>query len=319
MIAAVGVLISVIFALILASIVTTPISKLSGTVAEIAKGDFKKRSKVKSKDEVGDLADSVNRMARDLEKATEAKIYQERVKKELEIAGEIQKNILPDKLLEISGIDVAAELIPATEVGGDVYDVMQDAKGDSYFYVGDVTGHGVPAGLLSALTNAVLTSTIDKGKLEEIMYNLNRVLRMKTPGNLFLTLLLMKFSKTALEYISAGHEQVIHFSAKDKKVSLEEAGGIALAMVDDVKGKFVSKKLKLAKGDVVLMYTDGIPEAWKNSKEQYGMDKLKATLEKVGHLKSANEIKTAILDDVKSFMGKYEQKDDITLIVLKKS
>jgi HAMP domain-containing protein len=211
MIAAIGFLVSVVFALLLAGLVTTPISKLSVTVGEIAKGEFNKRSKVKSKDEVGDLAQSVNKMARDLEKATEAKIYQERVKKELEIAGEIQKNILPKELPTIKGVEVSAQLIPATEVGGDVYDVLQDKKGDSYFYVGDVTGHGVPAGLLSALTNAILTSTINDGKLEDIMDNLNRVLRMKTPGNLFLTLILMKLVSSDLQYVSAGHEQVIHY------------------------------------------------------------------------------------------------------------
>ncbi|HJN84791.1 MAG TPA: SpoIIE family protein phosphatase, partial [Patescibacteria group bacterium] len=236
-IGAIGIFLSLLFGFMLASRVTKPLASLTDVVKVIAKGNFKKRAEIHSKDEVGQLAESVNKMAVDLEKATEARIYQERVAKELEIAGNIQKELLPKELPEIDGLDIAGELIPATEVGGDVYDIIQDSKGLSYFYVGDATGHGVPAGILSAITNAIITSTIDTGDVNKILINLNRVLRKKTAKNLFLTLLLMQYAGDGvLKYANAGHEKAVHFKAAEGTAVALESKGIALSMVDEMEG-----------------------------------------------------------------------------------
>ena len=98
-----------------------------------------------------------------------------------------------------------------------------------------------------------------------------------------------------IEFASAGHEQVIKYSAKSGEVEIQQAGGIALAMVDDVAEKLSVESMKLEKNDVAILYTDGIPEAWKNSKEQYGAERLHKALGQFGKLKSADEIKKAII------------------------
>jgi sigma-B regulation protein RsbU (phosphoserine phosphatase) len=309
---------SIFIGYILSVIVTNPIRKLTEVVKQIALGDFSKRAEVKSEDEVGLLADSVNHMAEDLEKSTEARIYQEKTKKELEIAAKIQKELLPTTLPNIKDLDLAAEVIPATEIGGDVYDVLIDKHNKAYFYVGDVTGHGVPAGLISSVTNAIITSTVDLADPIEIVANLNHVLKDKSAGNLFLTLLFARYFNNQIEYISAGHEKVIFYSAETNTTSYLEPGGIALGLFEEVGDKLELRRIDFKPGDVFLVYTDGIPEAWQSNTLQYGDEKLLSVADKIiKHSKSAQEIKDLLLQDVKNFMGTYEQKDDITVVVVR--
>lgn len=318
-IAAIGIFISLVLGLFMAGIVTGPIKKLTEVVGDIAKGDFAKRVDIKSKDEVGLLADSVNKMATDLEAATEARIFEERVKKELEIAANIQQELLPKELPQIAGIQIAGQIWPATEVGGDVYDVITDDKGNTYMYVGDVTGHGVPAGIISAIANATIVSTITDGDVIGTVTSVNHVLRTKTAKNLFLTLLLLKYdAKGTVSYVNAGHEQVLHYKASSQVAEITNPGGIALGLFDDVADKLTEDTVAMQLGDVLVIYSDGIPEAWANEKDQFGMERFQQALIKAAS-GSAEQIKESIYQEVKTFMGTYEQKDDITLLVIKKS
>jgi serine phosphatase RsbU (regulator of sigma subunit) len=315
-----SILASIFIGYILSAIVTKPIRKLTDVVELIAKGDFSKRADIKSNDEVGILADSVNHMAEDLEKATEAKIYQEKTKKELEIAAKIQKELLPTVIPTIEGLDIAAEVIPATEIGGDVYDILLDKEQIPYFYVGDVTGHGVPAGLLSSVTNAIITSTVDLADPIKIVDNLNHTLKQKSAGNLFITLLLARYANSCIEYVSAGHEKSLFYNASTKKAEYLKPGGIALGLFDNIADKLEQQTVCLNQNDLFILYTDGIPEAWRSETEQYGEEKLLALTEQaVTNYSTAQEIKDFMLSEVKNFMGDYEQQDDITLIIIKKT
>lgn len=313
--------ISIVVAYILSLIVTKPIIKLNTTVKEIASGNFDKRVSIKSKDEVGELAGSVNQMAEDLTKAVEAKIYKSRVEKELELAKTIQENLLPKSIPDIIGLDIAGTVIPATEIGGDVYDTLVDDKGNLLTYVGDVTGHGVPAGILSAISNSIVVS-LQNSTLLDIATNLNIILKTKATPNMFITAAFAKYEPTnpnKLSYLSAGHEQLIHYKASTGKAQMLPSGGIALGMFPDV-----SKLLKpqevadFQSGDTIILYSDGIPEAWKNETETFGFDKLVESLEANAEKKTAEEIKQSILNDIQNFTKGYEQKDDITLLVLKR-
>lgn len=316
----ISILASIIIGYVLSIIVTTPIRKLTEIVKQIAQGDFSKRAIIKSDDEVGLLADSVNHMAEDLEKSTEARIYQEKTKKELEIAAKIQRELLPSVLPKIKGLDLAAEVIPATEIGGDVYDVLLDKSNVPFFYVGDVTGHGVPAGLISSVTNAIITSTVDLADPLEIVVNLNKVLKDKSAGNLFLTLLFARFHNGHIDYISAGHEKVIFFSAKQNKTYFLEPGGIALGLFADVSDKLKLDSIKFNTGDAFIIYTDGIPEAWQTDTLAYGDEKLLQVADSaIKNSTNAEETKKIILDDVNKFMGDYPQKDDITILIIRKT
>jgi len=316
-----GILIGLMAGYYFASRISTPIVKLNEAVVTIAKGNFDKRVDVKSKDEVGKLAQSFNQMAADLQASTKALIYKERVAKELELAAKIQKELLPTSTPKVQGLDIAAGLVPAAEIGGDCFDFIYPNEDVLLSYIGDVTGHGVPSGLVVAVANAVVYSFAHEENIVDILVKANKILKEKTGPNMFLTMLLTKWDikNQKFSYVVAGHDPVILYKAKEKKVYQLKEGGMALGMVADLSKLLKSEDVELEEGDMVVIYTDGIPEAWANDKENYGLGRLKRAVSEFSSLKSAEDIKNAILKDVKSFMGDYEQKDDITLMVFKRT
>ena len=303
----------------LSSQLTRPISKLVKGASKIAKGDFKARVEINTRDEMKFLGNAFNQMARDLEVSMDAKLYKERVTHELELAKDIQKQILPDMVPEVDGLDIAAGIIPAAEIGGDVYDFIPQ-KEKLLMYLGDVTGHGVSAGIVSSIANALFYGYAGNEDLEKIMDGVNRVMKAKTMSNMFMTLCLTQWDsiKKKFTYVSAGHEQIIHYKSSENSVELAPAGGVALGMVKDITQNISVDEIDMQEGDFVVIYSDGIPEAWKNDDEKYGMDRFKSAVQKFGDLDSALAIKKAILADVKQFSGDHEQMDDITLIVAKR-
>lgn len=317
-----GVLIGLAFAYFFAGRITNPIQKLTESALIIGKGDFKHRVTVKGKDEVGVLGETFNKMAQDLEISTKAMIEKERLSKELEVAAKIQKEILPEKLPQIPGLDIAADLKPATEIGGDLYDVMKVA--DQYLmYIADVTGHGVPSGIVASIANALLYSYAPEKSMSDILIAANRVLKEKTAKNMLVTLLMLKYAGTddgTVSYISAGHPEMVHYSFKEKKVFIEQGGGVALGMLPDISKNVQEKSLRLERGDCLVLYSDGITEALaENGKEMYGINRLKRAVNEYAELPEAEAVQKAILAEVELFIGKGVQSDDITILVIKRT
>lgn len=318
--AAFGVLIGLLLALGMSAQLTRPIRKLVVAVGEIAKGNFKTRVEVKTRDELNFLGRAVNKMAGELEESMEAKLYKERVAHELELATKIQDQIIPDTIPETPGLKIAAGLIPAGEIGGDMYDFLQTSDDKLLMYLGDVTGHGVPAGIVSSVASALFYGYSLEPDLQKIMIDVNRVLKAKTMPNMFMTLCLMQWDSTAQKFtfVNAGHEQIIKYKAQERVAELQPAGGIALGMLEKIDHLLTVQEVPMEVGDFIVIYSDGIPEAFNEEREQYGMQRLQKRIATLGELESAAAIKEAILADVKQFMDGAEQADDITLIVIKR-
>ena len=327
-----GIALGVGIAMIISQRVSKPIKELKEGAQQIADGHFNHRVDVQSKDELGLLASAFNQMAKDLKRSMEAMIYKERVAKELEIAKEIQQSIIPKKVPEIKGIDVAASVDPAAEIGGDCYDFINVNEENTVLYVGDVTGHGVPAGLLVSVANALIYAYRAVNDIRNVLVNVNAILQAKSQPNMFITMAMLNWNITTqkLEYVSAGHEKILQYSMKTNQVSELDAGGIALGMVPDCSKLLKKLPIEMNRGDVIILYSDGIPEAWNARKEQYGMGRLRRVLldAATGHKSdqenkaptdvTAEDIRKDIIDDVHTFMGKAPQADDITLMVVKK-
>lgn len=315
-----GVLIGFALAYVFSTRIVKPIKLLSISTAIIAKGDFTHRVDVRTGDELEILGNAFNKMAEDLDASTKAMIYRERVEKELELAAKIQKQILPKEMPKILGLDIAAGLIPADEIGGDVYDFIPVGN-DLMMYLGDVTGHGVPSGIVVSIANALFYTFAQKGNVKDVLVESNKVLKAKTSASMFITTCMLQWKtlEQKMEYCSAGHELILHYHAKDDRVTEAPGGGVALGMLPDVsKTLNIQEVTPFEKGDVLLIYSDGIPEAWRSQKEQYGMGRLKRVLQEYATLPSALAVRNGILSDVKEYMGNYKQMDDITLIVLRK-
>ena len=203
----------------------------------------------------------------------------------------------------------------------DIYDFIPLSKERLLMYLGDVTGHGVPAGIVSSISSALFYGYASSTDLKQILLDVHNVLRTKTMPTMFLTLCLMDWDvvNKKFRYASAGHEQIIHYKASDKSASLKPAGGVALGiMLPDISATISVQDVDLEVGDSLIIYSDGIPEAWKNKEEYYGMERFQDTVARVGALSTAEEIKAAILQDVDNFREGYEQMDDITIMVVKR-
>ncbi len=315
-----AIMLGMILSLLMAGQLTKPLKKLVIGAGEVAKGNLATRVEIQTHDEMKYLGDAFNQMAADLEKSIEAKLYKERVTRELQIAGEIQKRILPEKIPSVEGLDLAADLIPAEEIGGDIYDFITLKNGRTLMYVGDVTGHGVPAGIVSSIANALFYAYSGEIDLKKLMANVNRVMKEKTMATMFMTLCMMEWDalRKSFRYVNAGHEPLIHYKAKERKAVLIRDKGMALGMVADILDRLTLNELQLSAGDFVVVISDGIAECWRDKKENYGFERLVAAVERAAMNEDAVKIKDAILGSVKSFANGYPQMDDITIMVIRK-
>ena len=122
-----------------------------------------------------------------------------------------------------------------------------------------------------------------------------------------------------LGFTQAGHDPIFHYNSGTKQVEEMAHGGMALGMTSDISAIVKTEYIDMQPGDVAVMYTDGIPEAWQSDTENYGMDRFKQSVAKNCLLPTAQEIHDGIINDVRDYMGSYPQADDITLIVAKRT
>jgi serine phosphatase RsbU (regulator of sigma subunit) len=312
----IGVIVSVFFV----GQIVKPVERLKKGAQKIAEGDLDTQVDVTTKDEIGVLTESFNSMASDLKKNTKQLVEKERLDHEINLAAQIQKDFIPKEIPSIEGIDVSASIVPATEVGGDCYDFIK--KGDDLLiFIGDVTGHGVSAGLVEAITSSlVFTFAHIHEHTKDNLADMNYVINKKTRPNVFVTCVMGTWltKDSTFRYANAGHDPVIHYKSKEGKATLLEKGSLALGMVPDIKEMIKENEIKMESGDLVVLYTDGIPEAWNGAKEQFGMDRFIKLVEQHAKLPSAQNIHDGLVQGVRMHMGEKEQEDDITLIVIKK-
>jgi len=315
-----GFLIGFIMAFGLSKQFTKPIHKLVYAVKKIAKGDFNVRVEVKTHDELEFLGDSFNQMAVDLKESVNAKLYKERVTRELQLAKHIQKRVVPKIVPVVEGLDISAGIVPAEEIGGDMYDFLLPDDNRFMVYLGDVTGHGVPAGIVSSISNALFYGFSGLSSLKDIVARVNAVLSVKTVRTMFMTLCLLEWNKKdrSLSYVSAGHERLFHYRADDDVVDLLPAGGVALGMIPNIENHIHLQNVDFRPGDFIILYSDGIPEAWNEDEKMYGFSRFKNLVKGFAKTATAEVMKKEILNDLKNFMGNHRQMDDITLVVLKR-
>jgi sigma-B regulation protein RsbU (phosphoserine phosphatase) len=241
---------------------------------------------------------------------------------ELDITRRIQQMVLPkpEELEQVEALDIACYMQPASEVGGDYYDVLQvDDK--VKIGIGDVTGHGLESGVLMLMVQMAVRSLMLANVSDpKIFFSvINKALycnaqRMDTEKNL--TLALLDYANNTVR-ISGQHEEVL-FVQQDGSVERVDTLhlGYSVGLATDI-GRFVdSHELKLEAGEGLVLYTDGITEAFNAADEMYGLDRLCEVVSKHWQ-QTANEIKDAAIADVEAHMGEGQAMDDITLVVLK--
>jgi len=246
-----------------------------------------------------------------------------RMSAELEVTHQLQEMLLPrdEELLQVKGLDIAGFMEPADEVGGDYYDVL-NYDGRTIIGIGDVTGHGLESSVIMLMVQmAVRTLAVSK-ELDPVRYLnvLNRavydnVQRMGSHKNL--TLSLLEYQDGALNLYGQHEEMIVVRKATGALERIDTVDlGFPIGLQDDISAFVHTHQIQLAPGDVVVLFTDGIPEAENDRKEYYLIDRL-CDVVKTNFARPVNEIRQAVVDDVRRHIGSHKVYDDITLLVLK--
>ena len=237
---------------------------------------------------------------------------------ELNLAATIQSSLLPKSFPPIPGLEVYGLTKSAKEIGGDYFDVLS-ARNNSYFCIGDVSGKGVPAGLImSELRSIVRAFAMIYNSPREILLNSAQLILKDIGGSgKFVSMLLFQWDGKKFIYSSAGHEHILHYHATTGICDAYRSGGVVLGANFHTFSKVLKEKeLPLLPNDVVLLFTDGAPEARNREKQMFQLVNLQKAVVKYASLPTADMINN-ILKEIQDFIGEVEQHDDITLLGFK--
>jgi len=275
-------------------------------------------------DEVGRLADSFvymkTQLTDNIKKLVETTAINERIEGELNIAKEIQLGILPKifpPFPDNDQIDIFASLTPAKEVGGDLYDYYFIDEDKLCFTIGDVSGKGVPAALMMVITKTLIKTTALKNiGPADIMMEVNEAISSDNPKSMFVTMIIgiLDLKTGILTYSNGGHNPPILIDKTGSAQYLEEISGPVVGVMEDM--VYEPLEVELKPGDAFFMYTDGINEAM-DSKEQFYTDE--RLIDEVVKMKAAGPqtIISGLLEDLKVFVGKAPQYDDMAMLMVK--
>ena len=303
---------------------TMPIVEFTNSAMTIAKGNFNARiPEVTSRDELLRLRDSlafmqqsINDYILELKTTTAAN---ERYESELYIAREIQMSMLPQNFPSRRDFDLYAMVQPAKEVGGDLYDFIE--VGDRVFFlVGDVSGKGVPAALFMSITRAAFRFIGSLGlPMDEVVHRVNNSLCDGNKNEMFVTLFAgcLDLKTGMLDYCNAGHNPIVVIRPDGSASFLRAKPNLAAGLFMDF--KYEAERLQLERGSRLILYTDGVTEAERSDKVQFGEKALLDWANALNPDVSANASTLDLYAAVRRFVKDAEQNDDITImsIVLK--
>ncbi|MDD5085872.1 MAG: SpoIIE family protein phosphatase [Candidatus Omnitrophica bacterium] len=323
--ALIGIAILFVVIILISRSITKPLRVLARATGDIAKGnlDFEMPA-IKSKDEVGGLADSFIYMRTALKKyikdLTETTAAKERMESELHIARDIQMSILPKIFPPFphrSEFDIYAMLEPAKEVGGDLYDFFFIDNDNFCFVVGDVSGKGVPASLFMAIIKTLIKATAkDTKDPAEILNKVNKDIATDNTSRMFITIFcgVLNLKSGEVFYVNCGHNPPLVLRSGGESELIKGPGGPAVGIFAGLnyeKGRFL-----LGVSDTVCLYTDGVTEAFNERREQFSLERLKKELA-ANKNDSVRRIIERSVEGIKSFVRGAPQSDDITLLALR--
>lgn len=245
------------------------------------------------------------------------------MKRELQIAHDMQMALLPDRPPEVEGIELAGICEPSREVGGDYYNYIRMDDKRVAIVISDVSGKGMQAATIAMRFNEMLRyESSETDDPVEILKRLDRSLLGRIPENMFITagIAVVDTEKKSLMIASAANPEIYHYSSEKREVQPLRVIGFPLGIMEEPEEEepFKSREIPLNPGDAVVLTSDGVEEARDPEGEFYGGERLAdVILGSCREEKSAEDIRDDIREDVRNFMRDSSQSDDITIIVLK--
>jgi len=308
-------IIVILLALIISRKFTGNILDLVEASRRIASGDFKTRVRIRSNDEMGELGRTFNRMVPALEERIQ-------MKQSMDLAMQVQQNLLPRSMPVFDGLDIAAESIYCDETGGDFFDFIDFThRGHNVVgvFVGDVSGHGVPAALLMSSARAFLKCRATQpGEISEIINDVNQLVTsdVSQTGH-FLTLFYMELNtqEKNAEWIRAGHEPAFVYHLDTDTFDELRGKGVSMGVAGDTEYHH-NMMPDLSRDQIILIGTDGVWETKNPAGEMFGKNRTKEIVRKYSK-SSSHDILKAIMAELKTFRDDVKQEDDVTLVIIK--
>ncbi len=294
--------------------VTRPLEALVAASRRLAQGDFDARVDIDSRDEFGDMARVFNQVGPRLKAHAQ-------MRRDLEIAREIQQSLLPEGPPRVPGLDVAGKILYSDETGGDLFDFLCEGEirpDQLCVVVGDVSGHGIPAAILMATVRSALRVRAHSSEsLATIVADINRYfMRDVGRSGQFMTLFLARIVRREghLQWVRAGHEPALLYDPSDDSMEVLKGRGMPLGVQADA--EFEECHRDFRPGQVLVIGTDGIAETRSPEGAYFGRQRMQEVIRSNAHRTSA-EIVDAMFAAATAFRGEGPQEDDLTLVVVK--
>ena len=293
---------------------TIPFAEIIQTLRGVRNGRFDKKVQVTTNDEIGYTGDVINEM-------TEGLKERERLQQSIDIAMEVQQNLLPNTDPDIEGLDIAGTSIYCEETGGDYYDYLLTSERDQKrvcVVVGDVADHGIPSALLMTTARAFLRQrTSISGELDQMVADVNRQLtRDVEDSGRFMTLFICEIDRDnqRVHWVNAGHDPAMIYDHEGGH--FEELTGNALPLGVSEGAVYQKADREITAGQLIMMGTDGIWETQNSQGEMFGKERFKDIIRENAD-RPAKDIIQEVINQVDSFRLPLGRTDDLTLVVTK--
>ena len=305
------------------TLITDPIKRLMADINEVSNGNLDHQTVAHSRDEVGQLAHTFNKMTQALKLAHTQELAAKALEHDLTIASEIQSNLVPKRMLKIPGYDISAYYRPSKEVGGDYYDFITIDEDNEGIIVADVSGKGIPGSLVMSMARAFIRMEAERSRNTspaDTLIRANRMLAQDIKKGMFVTALYCILNKKTREIrvASAGHNPLVVWRAAADKIELVNPSGIALGFD---KGPVFERtireeKIVLEPGDRIVAYTDGVVEAMNADNQEFGDKRFQDLVQDLG-ARDSNQLLNLIMKAIDEHRGEAPQSDDITMVTLR--
>jgi serine phosphatase RsbU (regulator of sigma subunit) len=309
-------MIAALFASVLIFSISRAVNRIEKGTKAVERGDFSYRIAMKPHNQLGEMAQSFDRMTESIATLLTNVAEKERLQSEIAIAASIQRNLLPKEGPQFRGVGFSAHFEPTASIGGDYYDVFNLDKSHLAVAIGDVSGHGLSTGLVMAMVKAAITTLVEEGADEVSLFaRLNELVYRSTERRAFMTLAFTIFDlgHGTIRHTNAGHLYPYLLREGQPPTSIE-IPSLPLGVRAEIRTRTV--EVDLREGDTIVYLSDGIIEAQDEEGEPLGFVQLESLLQTTSD-RSPDALRNAILEAVARHSGSRPADDDRTVMVLR--